>query len=92
MIYDGRDRLVIDTKAVLSGQRSSGYLPNTSFFNRAVLTGIYTADVVLTQADMQQRVNDFGAQASPPSHGSKHIPEALFMVMITNRFRKRRIR
>jgi RHS repeat-associated protein len=60
MVYDDRDRLVLTQ----DGEQRKGTNRYWSFtkydkFDRPVLSGIYTADVALTQTSMQTRVNDY---------------------------------
>jgi RHS repeat-associated protein len=60
MAYDERDRLVMTQ----DGNQRAGTSKHWSFtkydaFNRAILTGIYTADSVLSQTKMQRRVDDY---------------------------------
>lgn len=68
MVYDKRDRLVMTQDAK---QRSSGnkYWTFTKYdaLNRAVLTGIHTADSVLSQAKMQRRVDHYYANLATNS-------------------------
>jgi RHS repeat-associated protein len=65
IVYDNRDRLVFSQSG---NQRKdvSGVVNKTEWiftkydeYDRPVLTGIYTADKVLLQADMQLRVDDY---------------------------------
>jgi RHS repeat-associated protein len=65
MVYDDRDRLVMTQ----DGEQRKGtnrYWTFTKYdyLNRAVLSGIYTADIALTQAEMQDRVNNYYANLS----------------------------
>ncbi len=60
MVYDDRDRLVF-TQDGEQRKGSNRYWSFTKYdvLDRPVLSGIYTADLVLSQGDMQTRVNDY---------------------------------
>jgi RHS repeat-associated protein len=66
MVYDNRDRLVMTQDG---NQRSSKQWLFTKYdaFNRSVLTGILKTNTILSQSDMQTRVNTFYSTYTSPA-------------------------
>jgi RHS repeat-associated protein len=58
MVYDNRDRIVVTQDSVFRSQKI-WHFTKYDELNRPVLTGLHTADIVLTQQAMSDRVNTY---------------------------------
>ena len=74
MVYDFRDRIVLTqdanqrmNEAGITNRKDWSFTKYDAH-NRPVLTGTYTAETVLTQMDMQDRVNQFYAGETVPRY------------------------